>query len=204
MCTESLATFYREVAAKDPLWCAIQPHEDVPFRVTGMGAAVFEAWTRGELRDRPRAHDLMHANRLSALRSLVRKRPLITLDRLVRESDALDISEQIRCDKKYSLHDVTNAAQMKKMLSDINDELEVLREKDKVSQSEEVPEVDIDSFVRRKLGHYAEPLGSNLGSSPLSETRVGSSLSTKLNFILSEVSMCGIQYHPTPHYPSRF
>lgn len=175
----------------------MQPHEDVPFCVTGMDTAVFEAWTRGKMKDRPRAHDLIHANRLTALRSIVHKRPLLTVDGLVEEGKALDMSERLRCQKtSVQLHDFTNAAQMKKMVSQVKDELEVLKEKDKVSQSEEVPEVDIDSFVRRKLGHHAEPLKSNLlGSSPLSETRVGPSLSTKLNFILSEVSTHVTQRH---------
>lgn len=169
----------------------MQLHEDVPFVVTGMDAAVFEAWTRGKLKDKSRTHDLMHANRLSELRTLVRNRPLITLDRLVEEGKALDMSERLRCEKQSTqLHDVTNTAQMKKMVSEVKDELEVLREKDKVSQLEEILDVDVDTFVRRKLGHHTKSLESDLlDSSPLSGSRIGPSLSTKLNFILSEVSM---------------
>ncbi|KAG0701768.1 P-loop containing nucleoside triphosphate hydrolase protein [Suillus ampliporus] len=183
------AIAHAEAAAKDPLWRAMQLHEDVPFRVTGMDASVVEAWTRGKLKDRSRAHDLIHANRLCDLRALVFKRPLMSLDRLVEEGKALDMGERARCEKKSAhLHDVTNAAQMKKMVSEVKDELEVMKEKDKVYQAEEVPEVDIDDFVRRKLGHHDAPLQSDLlSSSPLSGTRVGPSLSTKLNFILSEV-----------------
>jgi len=79
---------------------------------------------------------------------------------------------------------------MKKMVSEVKDELEVLREKDKVSQLEEILDVDVDTFVRRKLGHHTKSLESDLlDSSPLSGSRIGPSLSTKLNFILSEVSM---------------
>lgn len=183
------ALAHAEAAAKDPLWRAMQLHEDVPFRVTGMEAAVFEAWTRGKLKDRSRTHDLMHANRLCDLRALIRSRPLMNLDRLVEEGKSLDMSERARCVKKSTqLHDVTNAAQMKKMVSEVEDELEVIKEKDKVYQAEEVPEVDIDDFVRRKLRHHIAPSQSHLlSSSPLSGTCVGPSLSTKLNFILSEV-----------------
>ncbi|OJA17037.1 hypothetical protein AZE42_03572 [Rhizopogon vesiculosus] len=183
------ALAHADAAAKDPLWRAMQPHEDVPFFVTGMDLVVFEAWTRGKLKDRSRAHDLIHANRLSDLRALIRKKPLLTLDRLAEEGKALDMSERLRCEKNSAqLHDVTNAAQMKKMVSEVKDELEVLREKDKLSQLEDVSEVEIDDFVRRKLRHHTEPSRSNLlGLSPLSGTRVGPSLSTKLNFILSEV-----------------
>jgi hypothetical protein len=94
---------------------------------------------------------------------------------------------------------------MKKMVSEVKDELEVLREKDKVSHwLEEMPDVDVDTFVRRKLGHHAKSLESDLlDSSPLSGTRIGPSLSTKLNFILSEVSTHTWR-HPVPHGPSRF
>ncbi|KAG1723687.1 hypothetical protein EDB19DRAFT_1762532 [Suillus lakei] len=183
------ALAHAEAAAKDPLWRAMQLHEDVPFRVTGMDTAIFEAWTRGKLKDKSRVHDLMHANRLCDLRALVRSRPLMNLDRLVDEGKAIDMNERARCEKKSTqLHDVTNAAQMKKMVSEVKDELEVMKEKDKVYQAEEVPEIDIDDFVRRKLGHHAAPSQSDLlSSSPLSGTCVGPSLSTKLNFILSEV-----------------
>ncbi|KAG1728635.1 SNF2 family N-terminal domain-containing protein, partial [Suillus paluster] len=174
------ALAHAEAAAKDPLWRAMQLQEDVPFHVTGMDAAVFEGWTRGKLKDRSRAHDLMHANRLCELRALVRNRPLMNLDRLV---------EEARCEKKSTqLHDVTNAAQMKKMVSEVKDELEVMKEKDKVYQAEEVLGGDVDDFVRRKLGYHAAPLQSDLlSASPLSGTIVGPSLSTKLNFIMSEV-----------------
>lgn len=184
---EALA--HAEAAAKDPLWRVMQQHEDVPFRVTGMDAAVFEAWTRGRLKDRSRVHDLMHANRLCDLRALIRSRPLTNLDRLVEEGRALDINERVRCEKKSTqVHDVTNAAQMKKMVSEVKDELEVMKEKEKVYQAEDVPEIDIDDYVRRKLGHHVAPSPSNLlNLSPLSGTCVGPSLSTKLNFILSEV-----------------
>lgn len=184
---EALA--HADAAAKDPLWRAMQHHEDVPFRVTGMNAAVFEAWTRGRLKDRSRAHDLMHANRLCELRALVRSRPLMDLARLVEEGKALDMNERARCEKKSAqVHDVTNAAQMKKMVSEVKDELEVLKVKEKVYQAEDMPETDIDDFVRRKLKHHPAPSPSKLlGSSPLSRTCIGPSLSTKMNFILSEV-----------------
>lgn len=184
------SNFCRDAAAKDPLWRAMQHHEDVPFRVTGMDAAVFEAWTRGRLKDRSRAHDLMHANRLCELRALVRSRPLMDLARLVEEGKALDMNERARCEKKSAqVHDVTNAAQMKKMVSEVKDELEVLKVKEKVYQAEDMPETDIDDFVRRKLKHHPAPSPSKLlGSSPLSRTCIGPSLSTKMNFILSEVS----------------
>jgi hypothetical protein len=92
---------------------------------------------------------------------------------------------------------------MKKMVSEVKDELKVMKEKEKVYQTEDVPETDIDDFVRRKLGHHTTPSPSNLlSSSPLSQTCVESSLSTKLNFILSEVSTqyyCVI--HLSPFFP---
>ncbi|KAG1855044.1 hypothetical protein C8R48DRAFT_720376 [Suillus tomentosus] len=183
------ALTHAEATAKDPLWRAMQLHEDVPFRVMGMDAAVFEAWTRGRLKDRSRVHDLMHANRLCDLRALVRSRPLMSLGQLVEEGRELDSNERARCEKKLTqIHDVTNAAQMKKMVSDVKDELEVIKEKEKVYQTEDVPETDIDVFVRHKLGHHSAPSPSDLlRSSLLSETYIGPSLSTKLNFILSEV-----------------
>lgn len=183
------ALAHAEAAAKDPLWRAMQQHEDIPFRVMGIDAAVLEAWTRGKLKDRSRVHDLMHANRLCELRALVRSRPLMNLDRLVEEGKALDLNERARCEKRSAhVHDVTNAAQMKKMVSEVKDELEVMKEKEKVYQTEDVPETDIDDFVRRKLGHHATPSPSKLlSSSPLSRTYIGPSLSSKLNFILSEV-----------------
>jgi hypothetical protein len=114
----------------------------------------------------------------------------MNVGRLVEEGKALDLNERARCEKKATqVHDVTNAAQMKKMVSEVKDELEVMKEKEKVYQAEDVPETDIDDFVRRKLRHHAAPSPSKLlSSSPLSGTCIGPSLSTKLNFILSEVS----------------
>ncbi|KAG2131300.1 uncharacterized protein EDB93DRAFT_1178490 [Suillus bovinus] len=191
---EALA--HAEAIAKDPLWRAMQHHEDVPFHVTGMDAAVFEAWTRGRLKDRSRVHDLMHANRLCDLRALVRNQPLMNLSRLVEEGKALDFNERARCEKKSTqVHDVTNAAQMKKMVSEVKDELEVIKEKEKIYQTEDVPETHIDDLVRRKLGHHDAPSPSNLLSlSPLSGTCVGPSLSTKLNFVLVRGKCTVLEY----------
>ncbi|KAF9246232.1 P-loop containing nucleoside triphosphate hydrolase protein [Melanogaster broomeanus] len=182
------------VAAGDKLWRAMQHHEDVPFRVSGLDSNIFEAWTRATLDDCGREIDLMHSNRFTELRAVVRKRPLITKEKLVEEGNTLSRQERWRmhmAGKSSKSQEVTHTDQVKKMVKEVNGEIEVLKKRAELVHDSEA-EHDAGSMnhatvAKVALSPSALPGAELLASSPWSGVRVGPSLSTKLNYILSEV-----------------
>jgi hypothetical protein len=189
----------RAVAAGDKLWRAMQRYEDVPFRVSGLDSDVFEAWTRAGLDSSGRTVDLMHPNRLTSLRSTVRKRPLITREKLVKEGNDLTLEDRRHMPSQSSKsHEVTHVDQVKKMVREVKGEIEVLKRRAELMDVSEPHQEHggggtNDTAIDER---YTRPDSELLASSPLSGVRVGPSLSTKLNYILSEVSVCTvIKYH---------
>ncbi|KAF8844559.1 hypothetical protein BDN67DRAFT_1000237 [Paxillus ammoniavirescens] len=181
------------VAAGDGLWRAMQRYEDVPFRVSGLDSDVFEAWTRAGLDSSGRTVDLMHPNRLTSLRSTVRKRPLITREKLVKEGNDLTLEERRHMPSQSSKsHEVTHVDQVKKMVREVKGEIEVLKRRAELMDVSEAHQEHgggggggtNDTATAER---YPCPDAELLVSSPLSGVRVGPSLSTKLNYILSEV-----------------
>ncbi|KAH7921384.1 hypothetical protein BV22DRAFT_1038738 [Leucogyrophana mollusca] len=183
------ALTHARAAAEDTLWRAMQYHEDVPFRVSGMDAKVFEAWTRGRLGHSSRSVDLMHANRLVELRANVRKRPFASSDFLAAKGNAVNEGEKLRCGKSAQSTEIASVARTKKMISEVKGELEILRQKARFAE-----EVDDEDHTCAPPITAPIPQGTatssglqTLNSSPLSRVRVGCSLSTKLDYILNEV-----------------
>ncbi|EIW84791.1 hypothetical protein CONPUDRAFT_116969 [Coniophora puteana RWD-64-598 SS2] len=184
---------HAHAAANDKLWRAMQVHEDVPFRVSHLDPPIFAAWNRGKLGTTHGAEDLplrvMHANRLVQLRELVRRRPLITHGALVDEGLGVRALEAARCEKKAaSVQAVEKEDLMRRMVSEVDQEMEVLMKRaDEEEEGVAEPGTVMSTALASPCAPTALALSPLLASSPMRQTRVGGSLSTKLNFILQEV-----------------
>lgn len=176
----------RAAAAKDELWRAMQLHADVPFCVMGLEPDVFEAWTRGNLKTRTREVDLMHPNRLTQLRNVVRERPLISKEALVERGIKVNKEEPW---EPFQTRETPHVDQVKKMAQEVREEIQVLKKKATLPHSVELSGSTIDSACepssKEPPYHTSDP--QLMEKSLLSAVRIGPSLSTKLNYILSEV-----------------
>ncbi|KAI6150586.1 hypothetical protein BKA82DRAFT_4388616 [Pisolithus tinctorius] len=182
------ALTHAAAAASDTLWRAIQKHEDVPFKVTGLDTGIYEAWTRGDLKAKSREVDLMHSNRLIELRDLVYVRPLMSPQNLICEGIKLN-AEGARPLEPSQARESTHAGTIKSVTEVFNEEMETLKRKAKLACSSQLPRHTEGSAESEHLPSQSPPYLPNLGllqNSPLSGVRVGPSLSTKLNYILTE------------------
>lgn len=176
----------RAAAAKDELWRAMQRYADVPFSVMGLEPDVFEAWTRGNLKTRAREVNLMHPNRLIQLRNVVRERPLISKEALVDRGIRVNKEEPW---EPSQTREAPHVDQVKKMAQEVREEIQVLKKKATLPRLVELSGSTIDSACepssKEPLYHASDP--QQMEKSLLSGVRIGPSLSTKLNYILSEV-----------------
>ncbi|KAG8217792.1 hypothetical protein J3R82DRAFT_5955 [Butyriboletus roseoflavus] len=177
-------------AVNDDIWRAIQPYPDVPFNVSGLDPAVVEAWTRTGLRRDSRTIDFMHPDRLVNLRSLVRKKPLISKDGLVEEGNILKRNEKRGMAlKSISSHRARRGVNRRReMVKEVQETIGVLKkrvERMDLSDDEEFEDRQHEDRVNQVTS--TEAAAARVRSSPLSGVKVGPSLSTKLNYILSEV-----------------
>ncbi|KIK31000.1 hypothetical protein PISMIDRAFT_85861 [Pisolithus microcarpus 441] len=184
------ALSHAATAAKDTLWRAMQRHEDVPFKVTGLDSSIYEAWTRGDLKTKSREVDLMHSNRLVELRNIIFARPLISPQNLICEGIQLNAEEAKRLKQEPSqTREVTHSGTVKSVTEVFKEEIEISKRKAKLARSSRLPGQTEDPVDNGRLASESQPCLPNLQllkSSPLSGVRVGPSLSTKLNYILTE------------------
>ncbi|EGO21281.1 hypothetical protein SERLADRAFT_452413 [Serpula lacrymans var. lacrymans S7.9] len=185
----SEALTHMRLAAEDPLWRAMQVHEDVPFRTLGMDSEIFEAWTRSNLNLRPRECDLMHAIRLIDLRDVIRKRPLIKKSRLLEEGVLLNEEATNSCqpNKPNTDKDTTSSTQMKRMVREVKIEIEHLKRKAEEETDDESADDHSENTFAQVLQMQEAAKCRMMASSVLAGVRVGRSTSTKLNYILDEV-----------------
>ncbi|KAL4067811.1 P-loop containing nucleoside triphosphate hydrolase protein [Scleroderma citrinum] len=175
----------RATAAKDYLWRAMQHYVDVPFKVTGLESGIFEAWTRGELKMTTREVDLMHPNRLIQLRNAVREQPLISKETVVNRGIRVNQEE---LQESLQAREARHVDQARKIARKVKEEIKVLKKKTMLS----CPVGLLGSTTESRSEPSAkespdQPLNPQLiDESLLSGVRIGSSLSTKLNYILSE------------------
>jgi hypothetical protein len=191
------------VASEDRLWRSMmQSHQDVPFRVYNMEKPIFEVWTRTpgsepSIFNPPTG--FMQPDRLLKMRSHVFARPLISPAALIgcgrtvveEESEQRHLyHESLKSPKKKSdrrSNNKDNTPQSKatqwaksgggaETLQEAKRELSaVMKERDGVSNCPpSTPRADVASLTL-------------LRTSCLVRVRVGSSCSTKLNYILNEV-----------------
>ncbi|EKM82385.1 hypothetical protein AGABI1DRAFT_67996 [Agaricus bisporus var. burnettii JB137-S8] len=198
------------LAATDPVWRSIQNHEDVPYRVYDIPHKIFNSWTRTpgfkEIND-PSLRGLLHADRLLSLQSLIFSRPLITETLILEQGSEVaktDIEhrqafeESFKRNKnkhsrKYSHSTVKpgaveNAAKkamapntLKEMRKELDQSLAKL-EKEEGEGEGEIASVNTESNA--VSGSAPSVL---LRSSVLAGVAVGSSASSKLNYIINEV-----------------
>jgi hypothetical protein len=180
---------YRATAANDRVWRATQTGlGEVPFKVSGLDPAILKAWNRTELRDTSEITCFMHPPRLVLLRSLVRKNPLISRDELIEEGNIIEWDEQGRSAPK-SKRSQKHMSQTKKLAKEVQGTIEVMMkhiEQMNISEDEELEEYQ--DRISQVIS--TEPSAVRVtGSLHLSGVKVGTSLSTKLNYILSEVCL---------------
>lgn len=168
----------------------MQPHSDVPFEVSGFDPDVFEAWTRTGLWDSNRTIDVMHPDRLMDLRSLVRKKPLISREKLVKKGIFLNWNEaRTTTSKSIDSHEARHSAkQTREMAKDVQGTIEALKKRMDISDEEGL-EDHLDGDRVNQVTSTNVAAARVMPPSPLSGVKVGPSLSTKLNYILSEVCL---------------
>lgn len=165
----------------------MQLYADVPFKVSGLNPAVFEAWTRTGLDGGNRTIDIMHPDRLVNLRSLARKKPLILTDELIEEGNILDGMEKMTmAPKAISSREAKRRANQTREVLQTIETLKKHIERMDVSDDEDLEGYQDEDRVNKVAEEAATCMTR---SSPLSGVKVGPSLSSKLNHILSEVCL---------------
>jgi hypothetical protein len=206
----------------------MQDHEDIPYRVYDMVQSVFHAWTRtpnSELNSASNQIGFLHADRLLKLYDMVVQKPLIRIDAMSEWGKALDTRDQaFRQAYKESLRKRSKGRKKGKYTND-NDYHSGSMMADhfvkKASAADTLKEMqtELDATLSRLSredegeggggDRNAVPVPSSrrlstlVASSPLAKMRIGSSTSTKLNYIINEVSQLSrlipkridVQYH---------
>ncbi|KAF9469380.1 P-loop containing nucleoside triphosphate hydrolase protein [Collybia nuda] len=206
-----LDTAYRNVklAAEDPLWRAIQDHEDVPYRIYGIDGPIFDAWTRTsqpELTQNFQLSYLMHADRLLRIREEVVGRPLISQERIVEVGMMVSEKDRIHRQKykdaqkdRHKLRRRSGVLNTDDNNSSLAADTAAKKAKDRGTLKEMQKELNVAMTQLEKedgdLESPSKPPSARpsfngsilLAKSLLGNTRVGSSASSKLNYIINEV-----------------
>ncbi|KAF9556010.1 hypothetical protein CPC08DRAFT_711560 [Agrocybe pediades] len=207
-------------ASDDLLWRSMQTHEDVPYRISHLDEELFKAWTRtphNELDAAPTQTGFLHADRLLKLYDMVSLKPLINQEKMIEWGHMVAFRDNVqrrayeelqrkknKRQKKSKHEDPTHSSQMaddfaKKAsaldtLKEMQQELDVTMKR--LAREEE--EEDNTSVVpsTSQLGSPSKRPSMLISSSPLTKLRVGSSASSKLNYIINEVQ----KYSPTEKF----
>ncbi|KAJ6501926.1 P-loop containing nucleoside triphosphate hydrolase protein [Mycena sanguinolenta] len=198
------AFHHLKIAADDPLWRALQSHEDVLYRVSNLKRPVFEAWTRTshplDPGDALSFCGYIHPDRLRELKDLVLKQALISQDALIAEGirnaerDAKQKAEYRAPPKPKKTSKTSHsrdgrasrkATQAAKKAADIKTIREVENELKALRSDSPPPALNDD--------HRPSAL---VAKSHIANTRLGCSASSKLNFIIDEV----LKYSPTEKF----
>ncbi|KAJ7143180.1 SNF2 family N-terminal domain-containing protein [Mycena crocata] len=182
------------LAANDPLWCTLQSHPDVPYRVYGLKKPVFEAWSRTTHPVEPTDSTVagyVHPDRIRRLRNVVFNKPLLSEEALVQWG-----KEAAELDARQEAETVENLKRKKKSKSSRDDNKTRMKATEAAKKAVEpgtVKEVQkelqhimrhLETMAPRSEAHRPPALVSK---SQIAVTRLGSSASSKLNFIISEI-----------------
>jgi hypothetical protein len=195
-----------EMASQDPLWRAMQTHEDIPYRVFNISQPVFDAWTRlpDKEPNNTRPTGFLHADRLLRLHDMVIQRPLIPEQAMIEWGETVASRDQAlrkayeeslkkRKGRKKTKHitdgdhqsvlayDFAKKASSADTLKEIQIELDATLAR-LSSEDETGATVDNAPIASSALGRTP----SLVGTSRLARMRIGSSASTKLNYIINE------------------
>ncbi|KAJ3516660.1 hypothetical protein NLJ89_g1000 [Agrocybe chaxingu] len=223
-----------KTAVDDPLWRAVQNHEDVPYRVYNFQDRVFDIWTRTGGREPywpPELTGFMHADRLLKLYDMILQKPLIGPEGMVewgRAVVARDLAFRRAFEEAQRRKEGRSGSPRKKSGNkDTGDQassttteslmvdtfakkasaVETLREMQKeleatMARLAKEEEEGTDKDENQSPGQEPETPSSQIGvhaqaqnrrpsrlaaSSPLAKVRIGSSASSKLNYIISEI-----------------
>ncbi|KAF8969663.1 SNF2 family N-terminal domain-containing protein [Flammula alnicola] len=207
------------LAIEDPLWRHMQHHEDVPYRVFDLNERVYKAWTRTpepEPDSGPRQTGFMHADRLLKLYDMVVQKPLIKEDAMIGWGEMVVTRDHVfrkayeeslrkkgkgRKKAKHS-DDLTSTSQMADNFAKKASAADTLRDMQKELdatmarlQRDELEDGGSSSSPPQ-LGSPTKRPSNLIASSPLAKMRIGSSASTKLNYIINEVQ----KYSPTEKF----
>ncbi|KAJ6501924.1 P-loop containing nucleoside triphosphate hydrolase protein [Mycena sanguinolenta] len=191
------AFHHLKIAADDPLWCALQNHEDVPFRVYDLKQPVFEAWTRTTHSPDP-DHTLysqccgyIHPDRLRELKNHVLKQPLISQDALI--TKGINVAEEDAKMKAFYLESLK-----RKRTSKSSHSQEDSGSRKATQAAKNAADTETMKKVEKELAALSSdssPPARNdvhrpsalVAKSHIANTRLGCSASSKLNFIINEV-----------------
>ncbi|CAK5265119.1 unnamed protein product [Mycena citricolor] len=165
-------------AWSDTLWRAIQQDPNVPFRVHGLDPALFAAWTRT-----PSAEGFMHSDRIQGLRALVLERPLTSADALVERA-----GDDAR--RRKALEREMQRGTKKRKKGEKGAGPSVAAADPRAVQKGLEIEAAIESLDDAQLVDAAnEPQYASalVAQSLIAHTRLGSTGSSKLNYIINEV-----------------
>ena len=190
---------HSRLAVQDPLWRAIQSHVDVPYQVFRMSPHVLKAWTRIHVCDDASRLSslvgLMHPDRLLKLRHLVVNRPLILEERVIEWGDMVvdqdETQRRLVEEEEYKKFKKKQKHEMR----DLNNQLKAAEWAKQGARAEMIQEIRMElAKVLKKMEDFPqrpEPVERDrrhaLPPSVLSSVRIGTSYSTKLNYILNEV-----------------
>ncbi|KAL0571366.1 hypothetical protein V5O48_010604, partial [Marasmius crinis-equi] len=208
------AIIHVKTVFEDELWRRIQSHEDIPYRVRDVGRAVFQNWSRLDKSDAD-GHQLMHPDRLIQLREWAIKHPFKTeevLTELGRHNAEVDAeqrrwhkqSERRRSSKRAGAapkdNNETKAADAAKQgasgeaLREMQKELQASLERLAMAEEEgddvtvAIAEEDDESLALASRNAQINARDRGLLANPaVIPIQVGSSCSSKLNYVIQDV-----------------
>lgn len=198
-------------AMKDPLWRAMQDHEDIPYRVYGLDERVYSAWTRmpeQESRADLEQTGFLHADRILKMHDMVMQKPLIREDNMVSLGRTVAQHDSVFRKAFQESQHRKNKGNRKK--SKHNDELtteslmaDSFAKKASAADTLKEMQTELDATMARlqkeddddngspstpQVGSPSKRPSVLVASSPLTKMRIGSSASAKLNYIINEVN----------------
>lgn len=202
-------------AIQDPVWKYIQTHEDVPFRVYNLDEAVYDAWSRiprDELHSQadPRLTGFLHADMLVRLDELIVKRPLIQQDDMKQIGTLMLQRDKVARQAYYDAQHKKTRRKLKSVGDESIGSLLVEKFTKKASSIDTLAEIQKElnltlARLEQEDGDENEAhstpgpsavdisLGKRhsnfVASSPHAKIRIGSSASSKLNYIINEVNI---------------
>lgn len=188
--------------SKDPVWRNLMLHPYVPHRVYAMPEDVYAAWSllpawvshASDPHFPSPAYHLLIPDRLKALRNMLVRRPLASAARMVEwghavsdaDSARLELSqERISVNKTLRRHRaaIRQKEQQQTQRRNVNYAAKVERTARLLAAQDR-----LKALFSGEEGGQVAANPALLASSPLAGVRVGNSTSSKLNYILNEVS----------------
>lgn len=195
----------------------MQDHEDIPYRVSGIRQSIFEAWTRTPQLEPGNYNKFqvgfLHADRLLTMQDMVLRRPLISEEQLIEHAgsvvekdrlhrqlykqslDAKDTKNGktilVRLDDDDNVNvkagDAARKAKDPNTLKEMKKALEAALAKlnDFEGDSEDAEEAQRSPFKSSRSSAFHG--GEILRRSLLADATLGSTASSKLNYIINEV-----------------